>query len=106
MGKETSAPQTTFGFSAASTMSFADFSVPASASMLFSSNQGNDDEEGHEFTPDFGPVSKDLPPEIEVKTGEEDEKVLFQERSKLYRLHEDTNQWKERGIGDIKILHH
>ncbi|RWS12219.1 hypothetical protein B4U79_12289 [Dinothrombium tinctorium] len=44
-----------------------------------------------------------LPPKIEVKTGEEDETVLFDERAKLYRF--VSNEWKERGIGEIKILH-
>lgn len=41
-------------------------------------------------------------PEVEVKTGEEDEDDLFRERAKLYRF--DNGQWKERGIGDMKIL--
>ena len=38
----------------------------------------------------------------DLTTGEENEEVLFKERAKLYRLHE--GQWKERGMGDIKIL--
>ena len=43
-------------------------------------------------------------PEIDVKTGEEHEEVLFTHRAKLFRFDENTNQWKERGIGDIKLL--
>ena len=38
----------------------------------------------------------------DLKTGEEDEEVVFKELAKLYRLHE--GQWKERGVGDLKIL--
>ncbi|XP_034549392.1 ranBP2-like and GRIP domain-containing protein 3 isoform X1 [Notolabrus celidotus] len=45
-------------------------------------------------------------PEVETKSGEEDEEILFKERTKLYRWDRDLSQWKERGIGDIKILFH
>ncbi|XP_052429330.1 E3 SUMO-protein ligase RanBP2 isoform X2 [Carassius gibelio] len=45
-------------------------------------------------------------PEVEVKSGEEDEEILFKERAKLYRWDRELNQWKERGVGDIKILFH
>lgn len=51
---------------------------------------------------DFKPVIP-LPPKIDVVTGEEGEKVLFSGRAKLYRF--TDNEWKERGIGDIKLLH-
>lgn len=44
--------------------------------------------------------------QVETKSGEEDEEILFKERAKLYRWDRDANQWKERGIGDIKILYH
>ncbi|XP_033474036.2 E3 SUMO-protein ligase RanBP2 isoform X2 [Epinephelus lanceolatus] len=45
-------------------------------------------------------------PEVETKSGEEDEEILFKERAKLYRWDRDLSQWKERGIGDLKILFH
>uniref|UniRef100_A0A3P9PDW1 E3 SUMO-protein ligase RanBP2 n=1 Tax=Poecilia reticulata TaxID=8081 RepID=A0A3P9PDW1_POERE len=45
-------------------------------------------------------------PEVETKSGEEDEEILFKERAKLYRWDRDLGQWKERGIGDLKILFH
>ncbi|ESO06132.1 hypothetical protein HELRODRAFT_64615, partial [Helobdella robusta] len=35
-------------------------------------------------------------------TGEEDETEVHKQRSVLYRF--DDNQWKERGVGDMKIL--
>lgn len=44
--------------------------------------------------------------QVETKSGEEDEEILFKERAKLYRWDRDLGQWKERGIGDIKILFH
>ena len=37
-----------------------------------------------------------------MKTGEEDEDLIFLTRSKLFRFRE--NQWKERGAGDLKLL--
>jgi E3 SUMO-protein ligase RanBP2 len=45
-----------------------------------------------------------LPKKVTKKTGEENEVVLFCHRSKLFRYYNEGNQWKERGIGDIKIL--
>ena len=37
-------------------------------------------------------------------TGEEEETVLYSHRAKLFRLVE--GEWKERGLGDVKILRH
>ncbi|CAB1450928.1 unnamed protein product [Pleuronectes platessa] len=45
-------------------------------------------------------------PEVETRTGEEDEEILFKERAKVYRFDRDLSQWKERGVGDLKILFH
>lgn len=44
--------------------------------------------------------------QVEVKTGEEDEEILFKQRAKLFRWDRDLGQWKERGVGDLKILFH
>jgi len=46
--------------------------------------------------------------EIEVKTMEENEDVLFKMRAKLFRFDKTTTpaQWKERGTGDVKFLKH
>ena len=46
-----------------------------------------------------------LPALVEVRTGEEDEEIVFSHRAKLYRFDLSTNEWKERGVGVIKILH-
>jgi len=43
---------------------------------------------------------------LQVKTGEEDEDKLFGERAKLFRFDPETKQWKDRGIGEMKILKH
>ena len=51
----------------------------------------------------FEPVVP-LPDLVDISTGEENEQVLFSHRAKLYRYVKDLNQWKERGIGDLKIL--
>ena len=45
-----------------------------------------------------------LPDNVDVYTGEEGSEVLFSHRAKLFRFDSRVNQWKERGIGDIKIL--
>lgn len=39
-----------------------------------------------------------------MKTGEENEELLYVHRAKLYRLTE--GEWKERGLGNVKILRH
>ncbi|OBZ82579.1 Ran-specific GTPase-activating protein 1 [Choanephora cucurbitarum] len=44
--------------------------------------------------------------EVEVKTNEEEEEVLFKMRAKLFRFQKDTKEWKERGTGDVKFLKH
>ncbi|OQV13172.1 putative E3 SUMO-protein ligase RanBP2 [Hypsibius exemplaris] len=42
-------------------------------------------------------------PEVEVKTGEENFEKLFSDRCKLFRYDKATNEWKERGLGDMSI---
>ena len=53
----------------------------------------------------FAPVIP-LPDKVEVKTGEEDEEVLYAHRAKLFRFDGNAKEWKERGVGDIKLLRH
>lgn len=43
-----------------------------------------------------------LPDIVQVKTGEEEEDLVFSQRSKLFRF--VNGEWKERGLGDVKIL--
>uniref|UniRef100_A0A0D6R0V4 RanBD1 domain-containing protein n=1 Tax=Araucaria cunninghamii TaxID=56994 RepID=A0A0D6R0V4_ARACU len=44
--------------------------------------------------------------EVAVSTGEEEEDVLLDMKAKLYRFDKDGNQWKERGVGTVKLLKH
>ena len=89
--------------------------MPKSQSLPFTSLTKTDDVEGEgeednanpeEYEPqvDFKPLV--ALKEVEVKTGEEDEEVLFKERCKLYRFSPETKEWKEKGVGEIKILRH
>lgn len=43
---------------------------------------------------------------IEQSSGEESEDVIYCQRAKLFRYDKNTSQWKERGVGNIKILQH
>ena len=43
-------------------------------------------------------------PKAEIKTGEEEEDLIYKGRGRLYRFRE--TEWKERGTGDIKLLRH
>ena len=40
----------------------------------------------------------------ERKTGEEDEDVMFEAKVKAYRF--TDGEWRERGLGPIKLLEH
>ncbi|KAM7510803.1 hypothetical protein LguiB_009678 [Lonicera macranthoides] len=44
--------------------------------------------------------------EVAVSTGEENELVLLDLKAKLYRFDKEGNQWKERGVGTVKLLKH
>ncbi|XP_042004181.1 ran-binding protein 1 homolog c-like [Salvia splendens] len=44
--------------------------------------------------------------EVAVTTGEENEDVLLDLKAKLYRFDKEANQWKERGVGMVKLLKH
>lgn len=44
--------------------------------------------------------------EVTITTGEENEDVLLDLRAKLYRFDKEGNQWKERGVGTVKLLKH
>lgn len=63
--------------------------------------QGADDE----YDPHYEPIVP-LPDAIVVTTGEEEEEIVFNERAKLYRYDADLKEWKERGVGQLKVLHH
>ncbi|XP_055374045.1 E3 SUMO-protein ligase RanBP2 [Condylostylus longicornis] len=66
------------------------------------SNRTDDD---NNFDPYYKPII-DLPKAVVTSTGEEEETKLFGERATLFRYDSTDKQWKERGVGEIKILHH
>ncbi|MCO5585881.1 hypothetical protein L7F22_039815 [Adiantum nelumboides] len=43
---------------------------------------------------------------VSVSTGEENEDALIDLKAKLYRFDKEGNQWKERGVGQVKLLKH
>lgn len=55
----------------------------------------------HDPIPDFQPIIP-LPDEVPVNTGEENEQELFCARAKLFRYAD--KEWKERGLGLVKLL--
>ncbi|XP_045627821.1 E3 SUMO-protein ligase RanBP2 isoform X3 [Ursus americanus] len=119
-----------FGFGSSTGLSFADLASSNSGDFAFGSKDknfqwantgaavfgaqstskvgededGSDEEVVHNEDIHFEPIVS--LPEVEVKSGEEDEEILFKERAKLYRWDREVSQWKERGVGDIKILWH
>ena len=73
-------------------------------------DEGDDEDKNDEVSAAAGdddivvqPIVK-LPDKVEVKTGEEGQIVEFKERGKLYRFDKDSGQWKEKGVGDMKLL--
>ncbi|CAG8767225.1 7553_t:CDS:2, partial [Racocetra persica] len=79
-----------------------------------------DPESKSTVTESLKPEEEDVPPaspdvhfepiikldEVEVKTLEEDEDVLFKMRAKLFRFDKPLKEWKERGTGDVRFLQH
>ena len=73
---------------------------PSAADEQDNDNEYHEEEENNTY---FQPVIA-LPDKVEIKTGEENEEVLYAHRAKLFRYWE--TEWKERGLGDVKILRH
>ncbi|KAJ8030386.1 E3 SUMO-protein ligase RanBP2 [Holothuria leucospilota] len=118
-----SQPPSFFGNAAISSLSFASLSADGDASFakkdtstkpfqfagagapVFGSTQQDDDNvaEDQEYDPHYDPIIS-LPENVDLTTGDEGQEVVFKERAKLYRYDSDTQAWKERGVGDMKIL--
>lgn len=80
-------------------------STPATAAANTSAGSVREQDEHEDFVPTahFEPVIA-LPELVEVKTGEENEIVLFEHRAKLLRYVKESKEWKERGIGIMKVM--
>ncbi|KAG5883507.1 hypothetical protein JTB14_013934 [Gonioctena quinquepunctata] len=70
-----------------------------------SDDEGGEAQGEEDYDPHYEPIVP-LPEAIVVTTGEENETVLFNERAKLFRYDAGTKEWKERGVGQMKVLHH
>lgn len=55
------------------------------------------------YDPHYEPVIQ-LTEKVNVTTNEENEDVIFKMRAKLFRFVTDSNEWKERGTGDLRML--
>lgn len=53
----------------------------------------------------FEPVIR-LTEKVETKTNEESEEQLFKMRAKLFVFKKESQEWKERGTGDVRLLKH
>ena len=69
---------------------------------LFSSPKDNEDPEAYD--PQYKPIIE-LEKKDDLKTGEEGYVDLFKSRAKLYRFDHEGKQWKERGVGEMKLSH-
>lgn len=79
-------------FGLSHTEDFSHFGKPAA-------KEGEENGTGHDdasYDPHYEPVIA-LPDEIKVSTGEEEETIIFSERSHLYRFDSTAKEWKERG---------
>ncbi|KAJ9110970.1 hypothetical protein QFC20_002737 [Naganishia adeliensis] len=55
------------------------------------------------YDPHYEPVIQ-LTERVNISTNEENEDVIFKMRAKLFRFVTDSNEWKERGTGDLRLL--
>lgn len=97
-----SSPGQTSGFFGLSKHNdFSSFSKPASGEQLNGSGGAHGDSACGGEDPNYDPhydAIIELPDEIEVRTGEEDEQKMFGERAKLFRYDATNREWKERGM--------
>lgn len=51
----------------------------------------------------FKPLVENLQ-KVEAKEIGDDEEKIFTKRSKVYRFFKDSNEWKERCVGDLNLI--
>ncbi|BDA46598.1 probable ran-specific GTPase-activating protein [Coccomyxa sp. Obi] len=113
-GEETKAASPSPVFGSASTFGagtgfggFKGVSTTASSSQAEKPEDDTPPEEGtgeteEECQAEFRPIVQ--LEEVERVSGEEGEKTLADFKSKLYRFDNDSGEWKERGIGQVRLL--
>lgn len=99
------APPTAFSFAGL-------VAAPAKPARTTAEGEGEDDDGGAEGTDQTENVDFHIEPlvkldAVSIPTGEENEECLLDIRAKLFRWGEgnlEIMQWKERGVGDLKLL--
>jgi len=103
--KQEKSPTPVFGSSSTfgTATGFAGFSPEAAASKAPAEDGGADQQhEEEECQATFKPVVE--LDEVETTTGEEMETQLLEMKCKLYRYDPDASEWKERGVGHVRLL--
>lgn len=98
------AGSTIFGTKVTNPSPHAIIKSPARDANNDSLNQPSEESEDFVPTAEFKPVIP-LPEKVNVVTGEEGLEVVFEDRAKLLRYDSNSKEWKEKGIGQMKILH-
>jgi Ran-binding protein 1 len=80
-------------------------SAKAQRDAAAAAKDGEEDEAPESEDVHFEPVIR-LTEKVEVKTNEESEEQLFKMRAKLFKFVKESNEWKERGTGDVRLLKH
>lgn len=105
-GSNASFGTTTGGGTNATTFNPSAFASSSTTKPEEEKEEGEDEDVERECTKEFTPVVKlEIIESSETKTtGEENENILFEAKTKAYRFLE--GEWKERGLGPMKILEH
>jgi len=82
-----------------------DNSGSAKAQKAAAAEENPEDEAPESEDVHFEPVIR-LTEKVEVKTNEELEEQVFKMRAKLFKFFKESNEWKERGTGDVRLLKH
>lgn len=83
----------------------------AGASLFGNTKKSGEEENEDERGADEGSHDVYVEPIIQlasvaVSSGEEEEDAFFNQRCKLYRFDTSSKKWKERGVGEMKLLRH
>lgn len=82
-----------------------DISGSAKAQKEAAAEENPEDEVPESEDVHFEPVVR-LTEKVEAKTNEELEEPTFKMRAKLFKFVRESNEWKERGTGDVRLLKH